>query len=119
MADGDDPTSTNYKLRMMGLRGDDEDDMDNGRVELFDTAATPIEVGVDEPPPVTPQSEHGAAPEHGTAPGATPSGSSASNKCTRSKVWEDFEELFELRNGSQVRVNAKCNYCKKNFICSF
>ena len=53
------------------------------------------------------------------APGAihggsdAPSDSSASNKRSRSKVWEDFEELFELRNGSQVRVNAKCNYCKK------
>ena len=56
---------------------------------------------------MAPQSEHGAAP------GTAPSGSSASNKHTRSEVWEDFEELFELRNGSQVRVNAKCNYCKK------
>jgi len=109
MADGDDPTSTNYELRMMGLRGDDEDDLEDGRAELFGTAATPIEVGADEPP----QSEHGAAP------GAAPSGSSASNKHTRSEVWEDFEELFELHNGSQVRVNAKCNYCKKNFDCSF
>jgi hypothetical protein len=27
MADGDDPTSHNYKLRVMGLRGDDEDDL--------------------------------------------------------------------------------------------
>ena len=114
MADGDDPTSTNYELRMMGLRGDDEDDLEDGRVELF---------GADEPPPAAPQSEHGAAlgaaPKHGAAPSAAPSSSSASNKRTRSEVWEDFEELFELRNGSQVRVNAKCNYRKKNFDCSF
>ena len=104
MADGDDPTSTNYELRMMGLRGDDEDDLEDGRVELF---------GADEPPPAAPQSEHGATPS------AAPFGSSASNKRIRSEVWEDFEELFELHNGEQIRVNAKCNYCKKNFDCSF
>ena len=113
MADGDDPTSTNYELRMMGLRGDDEDDLEDRRAELFGTAATPIKVGVDKPPVAAPQSKHDAAP------GAAPSGSSPSNKRIRSEVWEDFEELFELRNGSQVRVNAKCNYYKKNFDCSF
>ena len=48
MADGDDPTSTNYELRMMGLRGDDEDDLEDGRAVLFGTAATPIEIGADE-----------------------------------------------------------------------
>ena len=31
--------------------------MEDGRAELFDTAATPIEVGVDEPPAAAPQSE--------------------------------------------------------------
>ena len=54
MADGHDPTSTNYELRMMGLRGDDEDDLEDRRAELFGTAATPIEVGIDEPPSVAP-----------------------------------------------------------------
>ena len=56
MADGDDPTSTNYELRMMGLRGDDEDDLEDGRVELFGTTTTPIEVGADEPLGAVPQS---------------------------------------------------------------
>ena len=54
MADGDDPTSTNYELRMMGLRGDDEDDLEDGCEELFGTAATPIEVGANEPPAAAP-----------------------------------------------------------------
>jgi len=96
---------------MMGLQGDDEGDLDDGREELFGTASTLIEVGggADEP----------STPAPGAAPEPTPSSSSASNKRNRSEVWEDFEELFELRNGSQVRVNAKCNYYKKNFDCSF
>jgi len=54
MADGDNPTSTNYELRMMGLRGDDKDDLEDGRMELFGTVATPIEVGTDEPPVAAP-----------------------------------------------------------------
>ena len=41
MADGDDPTSTNYELRMMGLRGDDEDDLEDGRAELLGTMTEP------------------------------------------------------------------------------
>jgi hypothetical protein len=77
--------------------------------ELFGTASIPIEVGggADEPPVPVP----GAAPS--AAPEPAPSSSSTSNKHNRSEVWEDFEELFELRNGEQIRVNAKCNYCKK------
>jgi hypothetical protein len=75
------------------------------REELFGTASTPIKV---EPP----------APASDAAPEPTLSSSSVSNKWNKSEVWEDFEELFELRNGEQIRVNAKCNYCKKNFVCS-
>jgi len=100
MVEAEDPTSTNYELRMMWLRGDDESDPEDGREELFGTASSPIEVETPVPAP-------GAAPEQAL------SNSSASNKRIRSEVWEDFEELFELRNGSQVRVNAKCNYYKK------
>jgi hypothetical protein len=94
----------------MGLRGDDESDLEDGREELFGTASTPIEV---EPPAPAPDTAPGAAPEPAS------SSSSVSNKWNMSAVWEDFEELFELRNGEQIRVNAKCNYCKKNFVCSF
>jgi hypothetical protein len=86
---------------MMGLRGDDEDNLEDGREELFDTASTPIEV---EPPAPAPGDAPSAAPE------PAPSSSSVSTKRNRSEVWEDFEELFELRNGEQIRVNAKCNY---------
>jgi hypothetical protein len=35
MADGDDPTSHNYELWMMGLRGDDEEDLSMDAEELF------------------------------------------------------------------------------------
>jgi hypothetical protein len=41
MAEANDPTSTNYKLRMMGLRGDDESDLEDGCEELFGTTSTP------------------------------------------------------------------------------
>jgi hypothetical protein len=31
------------------------------------------------------------------------SGSSASNKRSKSEVWANFEELFKSRNGNQIR----------------
>ena len=101
--DGD-PTSCNYEARVMGTQGDDEDDLEEERIEVFGNTASPLR-DLSHPEP------------HDDGTGAdgngAPSGSSASNKRSRSEVWDDFEELFEERNGAQVRVSAKCNYCHK------
>lgn len=102
----DDPTSVNYELRTMGMRGDDDDDVEEDRVEVFgNTSDIPIHVNVDDDDPPVDDSGNG-----------TPTGSSATctNKKTKtSKVWDDFEELYETTNGNRVRVSAKCNYCHK------
>ncbi|RLM62203.1 hypothetical protein C2845_PM14G06120 [Panicum miliaceum] len=39
MADGDDPTSHNYELQALGLRGDDEDNLAADVEELFGSNA--------------------------------------------------------------------------------
>ena len=102
----DDPTSVNYELRTMGMRGDDDDDVEEDRVEVFgNTSDIPIHVNVDDDDPPVDDSGNG-----------TPTGSSATctNKKTKtSKVWDDFEELYETTNGNRVRVSAKCNYYHK------
>uniref|UniRef100_A0A0E0GA39 Uncharacterized protein n=1 Tax=Oryza nivara TaxID=4536 RepID=A0A0E0GA39_ORYNI len=48
----DDPTSVNYELRTMGMRGDDDDDVEEDRVEVFgNTSDIPIHVNVDDDDP--------------------------------------------------------------------
>uniref|UniRef100_A0A0E0LH04 RRM domain-containing protein n=1 Tax=Oryza punctata TaxID=4537 RepID=A0A0E0LH04_ORYPU len=37
----DDPSSCNFELRMMGMRGDNEDDLEEDRVEVFGNTASP------------------------------------------------------------------------------
>lgn len=32
-------------------------------------------------------------------------------KKSTSKVWNDFDELFPVRNGKKVRYGARCKYC--------
>ena len=42
--------------------------------------------------------------------------STAGNKRRRkstSPVWKHFEEIFEMRRGKEVRVDAMCKHCKK------
>ena len=40
-----DPTSSNYELRLLGQAGDDKDDMDAERGELFGSSVGPQDVG--------------------------------------------------------------------------
>ncbi|EAY76014.1 hypothetical protein OsI_03939 [Oryza sativa Indica Group] len=68
--DGD-PTSCNYEARVMGTQGDDEDDLEEERIEVFGNTASPLR-DLSQPEP------------HDDGTGAdgngAPSGSSASNK---------------------------------------
>ncbi|BAF12355.1 Os03g0436500, partial [Oryza sativa Japonica Group] len=110
----DDPSSCNFELRLLGMRGDDEDDLEEERVEVFGNTASP-RIDGSQPETETEPDDDGT----GAGGNGAPSGLSASNKRSRSQVWNDFEELYESRNGSQVRVRAKCNYCHKIlFACS-
>ncbi|KAG2646447.1 hypothetical protein PVAP13_2KG510405 [Panicum virgatum] len=106
MADGDDPTSYNYELRAMGLRGDDEDDLGADAEELLGSNAA-IDLDAD-------------APAHPQGQASRTSGSeSVSNgrkrRASTSKVWKDFDAILEVINGKEVRTGAKCKHCKKDF----
>uniref|UniRef100_A0A0E0N290 Uncharacterized protein n=1 Tax=Oryza rufipogon TaxID=4529 RepID=A0A0E0N290_ORYRU len=37
----DDPSFCNFELRLLGMRGDDEDDLEEERVEVFGNTASP------------------------------------------------------------------------------
>ncbi|WVZ83805.1 LOW QUALITY PROTEIN: hypothetical protein U9M48_030905 [Paspalum notatum var. saurae] len=103
-----DPTSTNHELMFMGVVPDDEDDGEAGRDDLFgETPDAPIDVG-DGPKRIDANGEPGGA----TATASTTKSTGRKRKST-SPVWEDMDEIFETVNGVQVRVAARCHYCKK------
>ncbi|CAO2161518.1 unnamed protein product [Urochloa humidicola] len=104
MASDDDEVagpSINEDLRMAGLQGDDESDLEAGREELFGSFAVPIEV-VD--------GAAGAAAAgagDGAAGAAAPTTGKRKRKMT-SDAWNDFEKIFTMVNGRMVRTGAKC-----------
>ncbi|WVZ98921.1 LOW QUALITY PROTEIN: hypothetical protein U9M48_044291 [Paspalum notatum var. saurae] len=103
-----DPTSTNHELVLMGVVPDDEDDGEAGRDDLFgETPDAPIDVG-DGPERPDANGEPGGA----AATTSTTKSTGRKRKST-SPVWEDMDEIFETVNGVQVRVAARCHYCKK------
>jgi hypothetical protein len=110
MADGDGPTSHNYELRAMGLRGDDEDDLAADAKELFGSnAAIDLDAGVQG----LPQGQAGSESViTGTASG---SGACRKRRASTSKVWKDFTEIYEVIDGKERRTGAKCRHCKKDF----
>ncbi|BAF22021.1 Os07g0582100 [Oryza sativa Japonica Group] len=70
----DNPTSVNYELRTMGMHSDDDDDVEEDRVEVFgNTSDIPIHVNVDDDDPPVDDSGNGM-----------PTGSSAT--CTNKKT---------------------------------
>ena len=105
-----DPTSTNHELVLMGVVPDDEDDGEAGRDDLFgETPDAPIDVG-DGPERVQPDAN--GEPGGAAAIVFTTKSTGRKRKST-SPVWEDMDEIFETVNGVQVRVAARCHYCKK------
>ena len=120
MEDDPTPTSVNHELRILGMGGDDEEDLQDDVVEVFgNTTSPPVQDFGETPsqPEIDPAVE--GTPGVGAGRGKrapTPCSDfsdSISNKQKRSKVWDDFEEFYEQRNGSKVRVSARCNYCRK------
>ena len=115
-----DLTSNNYELRLLGQAGDDEDDMDAEREELFGSSVGPQDgggVGDGTRPDAAGRAAAAAtAEESEPAIDPCPTQSMAGNKRRRkstSPVWEHFEEIFEMRRGKEVRVDAMCKHCKK------
>ncbi|WVZ77496.1 hypothetical protein U9M48_025355 [Paspalum notatum var. saurae] len=105
-----DPTSTNHELVLMGVVPDDKDDGEAGRDDLFgETPDAPIDVG-DGPERVQPDAN---GEPGGAAATASTTKSTGRKRKSTSPVWEDMDEIFETVNGVQVRVAARCHYCKK------
>ncbi|BAD61332.1 hypothetical protein [Oryza sativa Japonica Group] len=80
----DDPSSCNHELRLMGIRGDDEDDLEEERVQVFGITSSPPHF--DGSQPETEPDVDGTGGRDGDGGTGAPSGtdSSATNKRPRS-----------------------------------
>jgi hypothetical protein len=114
-----DPTSINHELVLMDQIPDDVDDVHDGLEDLFgSTASTPtptptINLGDDNV-----AAEGKALPDSSGAANATASTTTSTGrkrKCT-SNVWENMDKIFATENGVQVRVGARCHFCKKEHV---
>ncbi|KAL6851729.1 hypothetical protein ACP4OV_020293 [Aristida adscensionis] len=97
--DEDSGHSINEDLRMQGLRGDDESDLEADWEELFGSFAVPIDVDAG-----------GAA---GGAAGATPAadtdgddrttaGDGKRKRPQTSEAWQDFEKIYKIIDGKRL-----------------
>ncbi|CAO2162022.1 unnamed protein product [Urochloa humidicola] len=105
--------SINDDLRMQGLRGDDESDLEADRQELFGSAAAPIEVEVDGGADGAAVAAAGGSGAAAAAAGEEPTvGTGGKRKRpSTSDAWLDFEKLYTIINGKKVRTGAKCFHC--------
>jgi hypothetical protein len=110
-----DPTSINHDLVLMGQTPDDVDDVHDGLEDLFgSTAPTPNPT----PNPTINLGDDNVAAEGEALPDATASTTASTGrkrKCT-SDVWEDMDKIFATENGVEVRVGARCHFCKKELV---
>ena len=109
--------STNYDLRMAGMCGDDESDLDADREDLFGSAAEPIEVDDCDGDGDAGDGDAAVAAGDGEAAATAGDGSAAADASGKKKqkltsdAWLDFEKIFEVIDGKQVRTGAKCYHC--------
>jgi len=103
--------SYNNELRSMGFRGDDEDDLAADAAELFGSNAA-TDLDPEGLPQGTPGSGSGTASASTAA--ATSSGATRKRRASTSKVWKDFDEIYEVIDGKERRTGARCKHCKKN-----
>jgi hypothetical protein len=90
MAD-DDPSSHSYELRVMGLRGDDEDDLATDVEKFGNNAAIDLDAdaqGLPHGPSAQP-----ASSESVSTGAASGSGGSRKRRLSTSKAWKDFEKI--------------------------
>ncbi|CAO2176026.1 unnamed protein product [Urochloa humidicola] len=122
----------NDECRMMGIRGDDEEDL--GAEDLLgDSFVAQLEAsgGVrgrgprarggacasSPAAPPLPAAAAAPAPAATGDPDGSPSVSTAATRRPgkRSKAWDEFNEVFEIRKGKKVRVSATCKHCGKGY----
>jgi hypothetical protein len=98
----------------MGLRGDDEDDLATDAEELFGSNVA-IDLDADVQGLPHGPSAQPAGSESVSTSAASGSGSSRKRRSSTSKAWKDFEEIYEVIDGKERRIGAKCRHCKKDF----
>jgi hypothetical protein len=99
--------SHNDELRLLGQTGDDEEDLMEGREELFSgSTEVPIDVGDD-------GGDAAAGGEEAETQSAA--AKEATRSCT-SDVWDDFEKIFKVVNGKNIRASAKCIHCGQIYV---
>ncbi|WVZ57179.1 hypothetical protein U9M48_007598 [Paspalum notatum var. saurae] len=104
-----DPISTNHELVLMGGVPDDEDDLEVGRDEQFgNTHEARIDLD-DDNERVEPAADEEPG---GAATASTTISTGRKRKCT-SDVWDDMDKIFAIKNGVEVRIGARCHFCKK------
>ncbi|KAG8072717.1 hypothetical protein GUJ93_ZPchr0006g42464 [Zizania palustris] len=105
----DDPTSINHELRLLG----DTEDGDMGRDDLFGSTAGIADSNDLNPSPNVTVGEGEARDEQTpNVPDSARSGSKKRARSSTSSVWLDFEALYKMQDGSNVRYAAKCHLCK-------
>ena len=106
MANDDKGHSINDDLRMMGLLGDDEEDLGADREDLFGrSAASPINLAVDD------DGDGGAAGSTVEDADTLTIGHKRKHSCT-SDVWNDFDKVYKVVDGKNIRFQAVCKHCK-------
>ncbi|WVZ98879.1 LOW QUALITY PROTEIN: hypothetical protein U9M48_044254 [Paspalum notatum var. saurae] len=105
-----DPTSTNHELVLMGMRPDDEDDVEADRENMFGDTREGCPIDLDGVPERVEPEANGDPGAGGGATASTTISTGRQRKPT-SDVWDDMEEIFAIENC--WRVAACCNYCKK------
>jgi hypothetical protein len=57
--------------------------------------------------------DSGASGGSGTeAPIVVSQGSSDRKRCNTSKVWDDFEPVYTIKNNKRIKTGGKCHWCK-------
>jgi hypothetical protein len=61
------------------------------------------------------QATHPSGSESVSTSAASGSGASMKRRASTSKVWKDFDGIYEVINGKKYRTCDKCRHCKKDF----
>ncbi|KAL6907818.1 hypothetical protein ACP4OV_001988 [Aristida adscensionis] len=96
--DEDPGHSINEDLRMQGLRGDDESDLEADREELFGSFAAPIDV--DDGGAAGGAAGAAAAAAAAKADDRTTAGDGKRKRPQTSEAWLDFEKIYEIMDVS-------------------
>ncbi|WVZ97008.1 hypothetical protein U9M48_042575 [Paspalum notatum var. saurae] len=106
----------NEDLRLMGVPGDDEEDLGEERDALrgLGSQGDPIDLAAG----AGDGDGEGRGDGTGTDSNTGGTGSSCLGRCgtrqraSTSEVWNDFDKIYKMINGVNVRWKARCHHCK-------